>query len=234
MHAAPRSSFALCTHICIRTYIHACCPSQLFRFVLRVQRAILALGALWTKLHTPADLPHMHGYGYGRSGMGGGGSFGGGGDGGGGGGERREGALEEAHAWHLLRLHVHELRHFVSGVQSHFVAHVCDTCWAGLSDAIEAAATVRELRQAHERYLDAASRHCLLHSIGLPTSSLITAVLALALSLHREVCSDTVPTGRAWAALVDASRRQFEMLLAALSAQPLAPRVLTESLGVRS
>ena len=118
--------------------------------------------------------------------------------------------------------------------QAHFVAHVCDSCWEGLCTAIEAASSSAELRRAHEDYLDAAMRHCLLHPTGLPTASLITAVLALTLSLHREVCDETLPAGGAFVSLVDASRRQFAMLLQALAQQPLAPRDLVrrESVGV--
>ena len=70
--------------------------AALFRFILRVQRATLALSGLWTVLHNPTAA--------------------GGGAGATTDASRGRGTLQEAHAWHVLRLHVHELRHFVSEV----------------------------------------------------------------------------------------------------------------------
>ena len=176
--------------------------ANLFRLILRVRRAAAALSAIWTTLqheHKPHDSQGRQG----------------------------RGDLEEAHAWHLLRLHVHELRHFVNGVQAHFIAYVCGHCYTELESAIVSATSVRELHAAHDAYLQAATSRCLLHAAGLPTASLITAVLALVLSLHREVCTEgALPVGAAWAGLVDASRRQFAMLVSALARQPLTPREL--------
>ena len=176
--------------------------ANLFRLILRVRRAAAALSAIWTTLqheHKPHDSQGRQG----------------------------RGDLEEAHAWHLLRLHVHELRHFVNGVQAHFIAYVCGHCYTELESAIVSATSVRELHAAHDAYLQAATSRCLLHAAGLPTASLITAVLALVLSLHREVCTEgALPVGAAWAGLVDASRRQFAMLVSALARQPLTPHEL--------
>ena len=183
--------------------------ASLFRFILRVQRATLALSGLWTRLHNPASYGAAAGAAADAAGA-------------------ERGRLQEAHAWHVLRLHVHELRHFVSEVQLHFVAHVCDGCWGALHSAVDAATSAAALRRAHDDYLRSAMEHCLLHPAGLPTSSLISALLALALSLHRELCDESLERvrGGAWANLVEASRRQFSMLLRALSQQPLAPRTL--------
>ena len=112
-------------------------------------------------------------------------------------------------------------------MQGHFVAHVCEHCHAELAEQMHVASSLRELRAAHQAYLHAATTRCLLHPAGLPTASLITAVLALALSLHREICTEgALPTGAAWAGLVEASRNQFAMLVGALSRQPLTPAVL--------
>ena len=115
-------------------------------------------------------------------------------------------------------------------------ARVRCRCWGELLSSLGKAASPSELRAAHEAYLAAATRHCLLHPAGAPTASLISTVLALTLSLHRELCGDDDEgegeggaAGGAWAALVDASRRQFEMLLAALAQQPLAPRELLQA-----
>jgi hypothetical protein len=176
--------------------------ANLFRLILRVRRAAAALSAIWTTLQHEHK-PHDHHDHQGR------------------------GDLEEAHAWHLLRLHVHELRHFVNSMQAHFIAYVCGHCYTELESAIVSATSVRELHAAHDAYLHAATSRCLLHAAGLPTASLITAVLALVLSLHREVCTEgALPVGAAWAGLVDASRRQFAMLVSALARQPLTPHEL--------
>ena len=84
---------------------------------------------------------------------------------------------------------------------------------------------------AHDAFVLAATRHCLLHPEGKSAADLVTAVLALALSLHRELSAEMQRSGAhaggaSWADLVDASRRQFAMLLAALAREPLAPAAL--------
>ena len=111
--------------------------------------------------------------------------------------------------------------------------------------AVDAARSPTELRCAHDAYLRAVTTHCLLHPEGRPCASLITSILALVLSLHREVLSEEqaqrggaadaegapdgagrAGDGATWAALVEASRRQFSLLLVKLSKQPLAPSEL--------
>ena len=196
---------------------------EIQRFVMRTQRAVVALSSLWTRLHDRQDEARRY-----RSGAAAMDRVG-----------RNSSGLAQAHAWHVLRLHIHELRHFVSGVQTHFIAHVCDSCWSDLTSAIESATSPTELRAAHDAYLDAATTHCLLHPEGRACASLITSVLALALSLHREVSEQGDASfvnaigedgdgdnGASWVALVGASRRQFSLLLLELSKQPLAPREL--------
>ena len=132
----------------------------------------------------------------------------------------------------MLRLHVRELRHFVGLVHNHFVAGVCEGCWAELLDTLDQARSPVHVRHAHETFVSAATKHCLLHPDGQTAASLLTAVLALALSLHREVgeadaaaeaSDDADAAGASWAMLVEASRRQFALLLASLARQPLAP-----------
>lgn len=181
----------------------------LWRFVVRVQRATLALSSLWISLNNSSS-----------------------------GGAAAAASLANAQAWHVLRIHVHELRFFVSGLTAHFIAHVCEGCWSELRAAVDAASSPTELRRAHDAYLDTSMRHCLLHPEGAAAASLLNGVLALALTLHRELCHEldaprqrergaaAHASGASWAALVDASRRQFAMLMDGLRAQPLAPRAL--------
>ena len=87
----------------------------------------------------------------------------------------------------MLRLHVRELQHFVGLVHGHFIAGISEGCWAQLSEALTTAASPVDVLRAHESFVSSALAHCLLTAEGRQASSLINAVLALALSLNREV-----------------------------------------------
>ena len=180
---------------------------HIHRFVMRAQRASDALGALWRRLRSSAA-PERRG---GRA-------------------TTKRAGLSTAHAWHMLRLHVRELRHFVGLVQGHFIGGVCDSCWAELRDALARATSPGQARDAHAAFVRAATTHCLLHAQGREAGHLVTSVLALALSLRREVGDvddgGGDEAGASWAVLVDASRRQFALLLASLARHPLAPPLL--------
>ena len=175
------------------------------RFVMRAQRAADALGALWRRLR------EVHGM---RS--------------------APDAGLATAHAWHMLRLHVSELRHFVGLVHGHFVGGVCEARWYEMRDAIASASSPVQVREAHGAFVRAATAHCLLHPEGRDAGHLITSILALALSLNREVGGLDGESGNeafqeagtSWAVLVDASRRQFALLLTSLARHPLAPELL--------
>ena len=176
---------------------------SLHRFVVRAQRASLAVGALWARLHRRSDVSD----------------------------------LSNAHAWHALRLHVRELGNFVGLVHTHFVAGVCEGCWSVLREQLAVATSPKHVRSAHDAFVAAAMAHCLLHEEGHTAGALITGVLALTLSLHREVteaddddasahAADGGGGGASWAVLVEASRSQFALLLTSLAREPLAPAAL--------
>ena len=125
---------------------------------------------------------------------------------------------------------------------------MCDFCWARLTEQIERASSPADVRSAHEAYLDAAARHCLLLPEAWPALTLVNSILALSLSLHREVMRAAggggdddaggadgeeeeeeeggAATTASWASLVAASSRQCALLLGSLAKEPLAPREL--------
>jgi len=92
--------------------------------------------------------------------------------------------LASAHNEHRMRLHVYELGGFASALEVYFVTHVVEDCWATLQHDLAQAASVSDLRGAHERYVLAAWRHCLLHPEGEQVSELILAIIALLLRLQ--------------------------------------------------
>jgi hypothetical protein len=193
---------------------------EVFRSVVRVRRASAALSDVWGLLNSHEGVLAASSVG----------------------GAPASSQLAVDHATHLLRLHVHELRHFVGGVQAHFIARVCDGYWAELCDAIECSSSPLELRSAHEAYLSHVASHWLIDPAGRAAAGLITSVLALALSLKREVCggdravdggeAGVAAAGASWNDLVLASRRQFAMLLTALAKEPRAPPELVHPSSV--
>ena len=193
---------------------------QVLALVLRTQRATDALGELWTRLRcrAPSAVEPRRG-------------------------SADASVLAAAHAWHVLRLHVSELRHFVNLVRLHLIAGVCERLWGELLAELHVAASPAHVRRAHDAFVRRATEHCLLHPKGEACGALIASVFSLALSLHREVCckSDDEAQddesavevrggGVSWAVLVDASRRQYARLLASLARQPLVPPELVTSL----
>ena len=92
-----------------------------------------------------------------------------------------------------------------------FTTHINEDCWGELVRAMHCATSAAELKAAHVRYLEAATRHCLQDEAGLPSANAVCAVFGLILSLHRELSQHSD-----WDRLVEASRRQFEMLTSAM------------------
>ena len=190
------------------------------RLLLKTERACDALSALWMRLRKPS--PNERGNA-----------------------DNVEPQFSGAHAWHALRLHVHELRHFASLVQQHILAGVCEGCWAELLRSIAAATSPSHVRRAHANFGEAAVAHCLLHADGAAASALITSVLSLSLKLHRELLgaehsddlmmSTSIDDERTVArecgflpTLVRTSRRRFALLIASLAEHPLAPASLVQ------
>ena len=163
--------------------------SRIFRFLLRLRRAALALRALWSHLQ---KLP-----------------LGGGGDGGGGAAHPRAAAADAA--THALRLHVHDVSAFVRSIEAHCVAGVCRSCWHELRERVAAAGSAAELRAAHNDYLADATRQCFLHPAGAPTAAVVSAVFGVVAALHRDVAA-----APAWRASLATSKERFRQLTHAL------------------
>tara|TARA_B110001452_G_scaffold29606_1_gene23249 strand:- start:81 stop:467 length:387 start_codon:yes stop_codon:yes gene_type:complete len=123
----------------------------------------------------------------------------------------------------MLRLHVHELGHFVQAARAHFADFVCGACWRQLRGALGAASTLSQLRAAHAAYLEAACGRCLLlpNAKDAATSQLLAAALGLVLALRRAVVAGGATISRE---LVTASRLQFAAITKGLAAanHPLA------------
>lgn len=62
----------------------------------------------------------------------------------------------------ITRHKVHELVHFVIGLEAFFVTHVCEDCWADLQSRLSSANSVATLRASHDDYILSVWRHCLL------------------------------------------------------------------------
>ena len=98
-----------------------------------------------------------------------------------------------------------------------------------MSEALTTAASPVDVLRAHESFVSSALAHCLLTAEGRQASSLINAVLALALSLNREVSAgEAGGQPQSWAVLVEASRRQYAMLLGSLAKEKMAPAMLVD------
>jgi hypothetical protein len=154
--------------------------NDVFRFFLTLKRATLCSRGLWHLLHT-----------------------------------RRRSACEltdvsASHQLHLMRLHAHELCHFTSTIEAYFVTFACEDCWSRIRTRVASADSIAALRQAHEEYVDAAWRHCLLHPGGASVQELVRAILKLVIALHHQ----TETSG--WEAVATASRRHFALLKQAL------------------
>lgn len=68
------------------------------------------------------------------------------------------------------RLQVHDLVRLVSGLEAYFITFICEDCWVNLQRQIDLADSVMALRAAHEQYISAVCRHCLLDSEVRTTS----------------------------------------------------------------
>ena len=137
--------------------------SRIFRFLLRLRRAALALRALWSHLR---ELPL------------------GGGDGGGG---RRTRAR-----WRPTRRRTRcgctcttspPLRHR-GALRRWGVPATAGTA----AERVAAAGSAAELRAAHNDYLAGAAR-CFLHPAGAPTAAVVSAVFGVVAALHRDVAA---------------------------------------------
>lgn len=185
---------------------------RLFSFNLRVVRASRTLHVLYAAL---SERERQRG-----SGEGGGGSVGGSVGGGVGGGSAAV-LRRPPRALHMLRLHMHELGHFVQAARAHFADFVCGACWRQLRASLAEASTLSELRAAHAAYLEAASRRCLLLPADAAASQLVAAALGLVLALRRAIVAGGPTVSRE---VVTASRLQFAAITKGLAAanHPLA------------
>ena len=74
--------------------------NAVFLFLLRLKRAAGSVRSLWRTLHATRAPP------------------------------RESANVAAAHALHQMRLHVHELGHFVSALEAYFVSFVCEDGWS--------------------------------------------------------------------------------------------------------
>ncbi|KAL3915137.1 MAG: hypothetical protein SGPRY_007360, partial [Prymnesium sp.] len=103
------------------------------------------------------------------------------------------------------RLQVHDLVRLVSGLEAYFITFICEDCWVNLQRQIDLADSVMALRAAHEQYISAVCRHCLLDSEELNVSRRISAVFDLVHTLRHE------SEKPGWEQFAEISRHQFAL-----------------------
>ena len=128
----------------------------------------------------------------------------------------RDGRYLRPDVHHRLCVHVHELRHFVIGIEDHALSYACHARWHELHASLECAESLTELRAVHGHYVTDVLCHCDLTDDRAPTANAIGAVLGLVLALHRDVSvvSEVAPIHEE---MIDASERQFALLMKALA-----------------
>ncbi len=76
-------------------------------------------------------------------------------------GAAEDGAAAEATGRRVARLRA-RLLHFVAALRTHVMSRALDGCWHALQSAMECATSLEAMRTAHEAYLTALARQCMI------------------------------------------------------------------------
>ena len=167
-----------------------------FRFVLRLRRASLALRTLWHDVRR-AQASDMR--------------------------PASERHRAVTHAMHALRLHARARSHFVRALEARAV--VTDATWATLCADVAMARSAHELRDVHDSYLASICQRCALGepSVAPLLAAILGVALALARVAGVRLAEGPASTAAAeWHRLVGASRAQLALLCHALGSSSSA------------